>query len=574
MSPLMVTASLEYGPLITGLGGGLALFLYGMRKMTESLKVVAGARLKSMLARLTTNRFTGALAGAGVTAVIQSSSVTTVLVVGFITSGLLTLSQSVGIIIGANIGTTITAQIIAFKVTKYALILIAGGFACEMLARRERIQFYGSAIMGLGLLFFGMNLMSDAANPLRSYEPFMAVMRQMSTPVLGILIGAVFTALVQSSSATTGIVIVMASQGILSLEAGIALLFGANVGTCVTAIIAGIGQPREALQAAVLHVIFNVIGVALWCAFIPQFADFVRLFSPTATGAQGAARLAFETPRQIANAHTLFNIGNALIFIGFTKPLARLVQKIVPPKKNVSEAAGEPVYLDDYYLGDPATALDRVRLEIGRLGGIVIESVEGSFDAVTKGLPGEVTSLHDDERTVDSLHASIVTYLGRLSQSKLVETQIRHIYLDIAAANHWENASDIVGISLARSGRKRLSTQLQISVETLETLRPIHAAVLEVGKMALESFVRSDGDLAKKVIKSKREIIKLGETAQTHLVTRLAAKEPERSRAFRIENDIIEDYKRLHTLFRRIARNVVERASLESEMANVSRTAS
>tara|TARA_R110002096_G_scaffold104771_21_gene230782 strand:+ start:1116 stop:2828 length:1713 start_codon:yes stop_codon:yes gene_type:complete len=570
----MVTASLEYGPLITGLGGGLALFLYGMRKMTESLKVVAGARLKSMLARLTTNRFTGALAGAGVTAVIQSSSVTTVLVVGFITSGLLTLSQSVGIIIGANIGTTITAQIIAFKVTKYALILIAGGFACEMLARRERIQFYGSAIMGLGLLFFGMNLMSDAANPLRSYEPFMAVMRQMSTPVLGILIGAVFTALVQSSSATTGIVIVMASQGILSLEAGIALLFGANVGTCVTAIIAGIGQPREALQAAVLHVIFNVIGVALWCAFIPQFADFVRLFSPTATGAQGAARLAFETPRQIANAHTLFNIGNALIFIGFTKPLARLVQKIVPPKKNVSEAAGEPVYLDDYYLGDPATALDRVRLEIGRLGGIVIESVEGSFDAVTKGLPGEVTSLHDDERTVDSLHASIVTYLGRLSQSKLVETQIRHIYLDIAAANHWENASDIVGISLARSGRKRLSTQLQISVETLETLRPIHAAVLEVGKMALESFVRSDGDLAKKVIKSKREIIKLGETAQTHLVTRLAAKEPERSRAFRIENDIIEDYKRLHTLFRRIARNVVERASLESEMANVSRTAS
>lgn len=253
----VTSGTLDLGAMVTGLGGGLALFLYGMRKMTEALKTVAGTGMKAFLGRVTTNRFTAAGAGALVTAVLQSSSVTTVLVVGFVTSGLLTLSQSVGVIVGANIGTTITAQIIAFKITKYALAMIAAGFLVEILARNERVKYYGIALMGLGLIFFGMTLMGDAAYPLRTHEPFMDLMQRMKNPLLGIAVGALFTALVQSSSATTGLVIVMASEGFLSLEAGIALIFGANIGTCITAMLAAIGRPREAVRTAVVHVLFG-----------------------------------------------------------------------------------------------------------------------------------------------------------------------------------------------------------------------------------------------------------------------------------------------------------------------------
>lgn len=228
-------STINVGLMLINLAGGLALFLYGMHRMTEALKILAGERVKDILARLTRNRFSAALAGATVTAVIQSSSITTVLVVGFITAGVMTFQQSIGVILGANVGTTITAQIIAFKVTKTALFLIAIGFFTETLARIPRLRHLGAMSMGLGLLFFGMELMSQATAPLRSYEPFMALMQELRNPLVGVLIGAVFTAMLQSSSATTAIVIVMASQGLISLEAGIAVVLGSNIGTCVTA---------------------------------------------------------------------------------------------------------------------------------------------------------------------------------------------------------------------------------------------------------------------------------------------------------------------------------------------------
>ncbi|MGA1197355.1 MAG: Na/Pi cotransporter family protein, partial [Candidatus Latescibacterota bacterium] len=225
----MQTEILEIGPIIMGLVGGLALFLFGMEQMTDALKSVAGHSLQTMLARMTTNRFKAVLAGAGITAIIQSSSVTTVLVVGFISAGLMNLTQGIGIILGADIGTTITAQIIAFKITHYALVLIAIGFAMLFTVKVEKVKLYGTMIMGLGLVFFGMDLMSTATNPLRTYAPFIHLMQSMSNPFSGILLGTLFTALIQSSSAAIGVIIVLASQGFISLDAGIALTFGANI---------------------------------------------------------------------------------------------------------------------------------------------------------------------------------------------------------------------------------------------------------------------------------------------------------------------------------------------------------
>ncbi|MFT5409394.1 MAG: phosphate:Na+ symporter, partial [Verrucomicrobiales bacterium] len=538
----------QIGTILTGLGGGLALFLYGMRKMTEALKLVAGARMKSFLARLTSNRFSAAFAGAGVTAVIQSSSVTTVLVVGFITSGLLTLSQSIGIILGANIGTTITAQIIAFKVTKYALAMVAAGFVIEVAGKKERTKQCGVALMGLGLIFFGMELMSNAASPLRTSEAFMEMVQQMRSPLIGILAGAVFTALVQSSSATTGIVIVMATEGLLPLEAGIALILGSNVGTCVTALIAGIGRPREALQAAVAHVIFNLAGVALWVGVIPQLADAVRAISPNYSEVAETTRLALETPRQIANAHTLFNVGNALIFIWFTGPLAWLVTKIVPPKAKLAEGSGEPIYLDDFYLEQPAVALDRARMEIVHLGEMALGMVERSYHASVSGARAEIDQLHEDENNIDQLHGRIIRFLGKLSLAELVEPQPERIYEYIAAANYLEDVSDTCGTSLTRAGRKRLGAHIDVSGGTREMLEELYQTVYQSGIDTLQAFDTCNREQAQAVVATKPKVTGLAARAQSHLVQRLVAAEPERISTFRIETDIIENYKRLHTL--------------------------
>ena len=366
----MQASTLDIATMITGLGGGLALFLYGMRKMTEALKTVAGTGLKDVLARLTTNRFTGALSGALITAVIQSSSVTTVMVVGFVSAGLITFTQSIGVIMGANIGTTVTAQIVAFHIGEYSLVIIAAGFLTELLAKSQRVRHYGIALMGLGLLFFGMELMSTATAPLRSYAPFIGFLQELRTPYLGILAGVVFTAIVQSSSATTGIVIVLATQGFITLESGIALILGANVGTCITAGLSAIGRPREAVKAAAIHVVFNLVGVLLVVGFIAPFAELVRAVSTATPELSGAARLAAEVPRQIANAHTIFSIASTVVLLGFAGALGSLVERIVPRAKTVPPGEGQPVYLDPLYLDQPAVALDRVKLELERMAGI------------------------------------------------------------------------------------------------------------------------------------------------------------------------------------------------------------
>ena len=239
----MDTGMIDITTIVVGLLGGLAIFLFGLEQLTDMLKATAGDRMRNVLAQVTTNRFKAALAGGFTTAVIQSSSVTTVLVVGFVSAGLMSVQQSIGVIMGAEIGTTVTAQIIAFRVTEYALVAVICGFVLQFFFKDARTRRYGTMILGLGLVFFGMNLMGDATRPLRDYQPFIDLLAQMDNAVLTVLLSAGFTALIQSSSATTGVIIVLGSQGLISLEQGIALVFGANIGTCVTALLASIGKP-------------------------------------------------------------------------------------------------------------------------------------------------------------------------------------------------------------------------------------------------------------------------------------------------------------------------------------------
>jgi phosphate:Na+ symporter len=562
-------APLDLGLLVTQLGGGLALFLFGMRQMTEALKTVAGTGMKDLLARLTANRFTAAMAGTIVTAVIQSSSVTTVLVVGFVSAGLLNLSQSIGVILGANVGTTITAQIIAFKVSQYGLILIATGFFTHILARREYVRQWGYAVMGLGLIFFGMELMSIGTDPLRRWPPFVEIMQGMQNPLLSVLTGAAFTAIVQSSSATTGIVIVLASQGLISLESGIGLLFGSNIGTCATAFISAVGRPREALQAAWAHIVFNVAGVLLWIMFIPQFAEVVRGISPVTETLSGADRLAADLPRQIANAHTLFNVGNLLLFIWFTRPLSRLVNWIVPERPK--PAGIQTRYLDELYLEQPAMALDQVRRELSELGNMVRSMLDRSFHVVTSGTEAEVAELEQKDSDIDVIYAEVIRYLGRLSQKDLVQEQPQQLSHYVSIANYLENIGDVIDKDMLSLVRKRMRNNMAIGPSTLTKLHALNERVRQAFAQTLAALESGNLQDALDAIDSKEDVNDLAHETTNHLATRLVADEPHRIEAFQIETDIVENLRRINMYTRRIARHciagVTDGSSVEEEPA-------
>ncbi len=551
--------SLDTFTILIGLFGGLAIFLFGMEQMTDALKLLAGGGMKKLLARLTTNRFSAAFAGAFVTAVIQSSSVTTVLVVGFISAGLMSLAQSIGIIMGANIGTTVTAQIIAFKITKYALVMVAIGFGMLFVSKKEKIKQYGTMLMGLGLIFFGMQLMSDATRPLREYQPFIDLMRDMENPALGILISAAFTGIVQSSSATTGVIIVLAAQGFVTLEAGIALAFGANIGTCVTALLAAIGKPREAVQAAVVHILFNILGVLVWLGLIDQLAEVVRVISPKAApGLDPLAVMQAETPRQIANAHTIFNVANTIIFIWFTTPIAWLVQRLVRerPKKGPEEI--KPRYLDDILLDTPSLALDRVRMELRRIGERASGMVSRALQVALHGSKEDLEALARDDDEVDTLYDYIVAYLGRLSQESLQVRQSAQLYTYMSAANNIENVADMIETNIVEAGMTRLRNNVQVSQQTEEVLMALHERVNWAVQLAMESLDASDLSMAEKAIGAKEEITRLANEAENHLALRLAADDEDRLVLYRIESEIIEYLKRVYYFAKRIAKAVVE----------------
>jgi phosphate:Na+ symporter len=555
VDPIVTTDTLEVGKIFMYLLGGLALFLFGMDQMTDALKIVAGERMKRALSRLTTNRFKAVFAGAFVTSIIQSSSVTTVLVVGFVSAGLMSLSQSIGVILGADIGTTVTAQIIAFKVTQYALVLVVIGFALLFVSRNDHVRHYGHMIMGLGLIFFGMHLMSDGTRPLRTYEPFIDLMSRMDSPLLAILIAAIFTAIIQSSSAAIGLVIVLASQGFITLEAGIALAFGANIGTCVTALLAAIGKPREAARAAAVHVLFKVVGVLIWIGLIAQLAGIVRWISPASPDLTGAARLAAETPRQIANAHTLFNVANTLIFIGFTTPLARLMRWLIPDRPEKQPAT----HLDDILLQTPALAMQMIRLELGRLGTGVLRMMRDGIDPVLTGGMLRLNALRRKDNEVDLMHTAIIAYLGRLSKENLSDELTDQLHDTMAAANYLENIGDMIETNLVEGGIERVRHNLEISEATQAVIRELHQTVSATVGQAIEAVVTGNREVAVEVAMAKDRIHELASRAEGHVAERLTADAPHRLTAFRVENDIIESLKRIYYFAKRIAKLVAER---------------
>jgi phosphate:Na+ symporter len=368
----------------------------------------------------------------------------------------------------------------------------------------------------------------------------------------------VFTALVQSSSATTGIVIVMASQGLLSLETGIALILGSNIGTCVTAIISALGKPREALQAATAHVLFNVIGVLLFVGFIPQYADLVRQLSPVSADLSGLSQLAADTPRQIANAHTFFNVFNLVLFLGFTNTLARVVLKIVPPLPPELLPETTPKFLDDYYLNQPAVALERVRLELERISDKVTAMIRDSMPTLTVGTKERIRALQQRDVEIDSLVDAVSLYLRQLTTMNLVDPQPMQIYQYFGAANYLENIADIVETGIVSDSYKRLQHQLVISEVTEEKLKNIYKELYHAAQVTMEALLENDQDKAQQVIESKAHFNGMIELTRSNLYIRMKSEKPEHLALYKIETSTIENFRRIHNLLRRICKLITQ----------------
>jgi len=530
--------------ILAGLGGGLALFLFGLGILTETLKQLAGSGMKQLLGRMTRNRVMGAVTGAVVTAIIQSSSVTTVLIVGFISAGLLTLSQAIGVIMGANIGSTVMAQIIAFDVTSWALPMIFLGFVAREFLKREHIRQSGTLLLGLGLVFLGMGAMSDATHPLRTYEPFLDLLRAMDNAPLGILVGAAFTAVVQSSAATTGIAIAFASQGMISLEAGIAIAFGANIGTCATAMLAAIGKPAAAKQAAWAHLIFNIIGVLLWVFFIDPFADVVRAISPD------------SVPREIANAHTIFNVVNTLLLLPFTTQLATLVRRIRPDAPEPERVV--PRYIDDGLLETPALALEAAHREVGHIGQRELILIEGVSEIEPETASEDLGRVRRLALDVERVQESLAAYLTRIGHQTLSTKEADQLADLLSVADYLDSITEVIHRSLLPIVSESVQVGALGAFGESRPLEVLSDGVRTEFRRTLLAVSDWDAKQARQVIDEKDLVQEAGHAARVELRRLLREGGEPVTEAYRLSSRISEHLLRIYYLSKRIAKRIVQ----------------
>ncbi len=487
--------------LIFGLVGGLGLFLFGMKIMSEGLQKVAGNRIRKILAALTNNRMIGMLVGLAVTAIVQSSSATTVMVVGFVNAGLMSLVQSIGVILGANIGTTVTAQLIAFKITKYALPAIGLGAGLKLFARSKKWVYIGEIILGFGMLFFGLSVMKQAFDPVKGSEAFKAIFLTVgNNHLLGVLIGAILTIIVQSSSATIGITLALASSGLLTFEASVALILGENIGTTVTANLAAIGTNLAARRTALAHFLFNALGTIYILILFPYYMEFITYITSPIVG--GAADFVVQTPEQaaalgaevgdkpyiaryIANTHTLFNIINVLVFLPFVGVLAKLATKIIPGVDEVVDFRLK--YLDNRVLNTPPIALGQARAETRRMAKVALKNFDRTLQFMQEGDLKRIKKLEEREELIDMMQKEITDFLVSLSQKSIAQETSE----EIASLMHMVNDIERVGDhceNLWRLARRRIEEKVAFSEIAMGELEEISRQTREFLDYVIDSM--------------------------------------------------------------------------------------
>ena len=452
---------------ILSLLGGLALFLYGMHMMSDGLEEAAGDRMKTILEKLTSNRFLGILVGALITAVVQSSSATTVMVVGFVNSKLMTLSQAVWIIMGANIGTTITGQLVALNVSEMAPLMAILGVVMVTFIKNKKVNSFGEILAGLGILFIGMSTMSGAMGPLRNEPAFIDLMTTISNPFVAVLFGAGFTALIQSSSASVGILQTLAMGGLIPLSSSIYIIFGQNIGTCITSVIASLGASRNAKRATVIHLSFNLIGTALFMLFI-QFVPFVA-WMETFTANPAA---------QIANTHTIFNIATTLLLIPFGYKLAKLPEMVLPILPEEQEDSGIQLqFINQNNIGNVPLAIQNLRLEAQAMLNLAKDNLIEALGGVY-GKEFEYEKIDKREDHINLINFEVAKYMSQVSllhMSKKESAIVNALYKSFADI---ERIGDHA-LNIAQYQEKSKENGLKVQISIVEELRELKELLKE-----------------------------------------------------------------------------------------------
>ncbi|EJP6472034.1 Na/Pi cotransporter family protein [Clostridium sporogenes] len=533
--------------MLTGLIGGLGLFIYGMNLMGDGLQNVAGEKVKVFFEKVTSNPIKGVLTGVVVTGVIQSSSATTVMVVGFVNAGLMTLTQAAGVIMGANIGTTVTGQLVAFNVTAGAPLFVGIGTAIVLFAKKKKTKEIGNIILGFGILFMGMEIMKTAMVPLGESEAFKSLALSLSHNVfLGIVVGMGMTAIVQSSSATIGILIALSSNGVLPLSAALPILFGDNIGTCVTALLASIGASKNARKAALFHLTFNVIGTVLFAFVLVPLTPFVRMITNLTPGDVG---------RQIANAHTMFNLVNTFVQIWFIKYIVAFVNKMIPGSDPYEKMA--PKYIDERLLENPTIAINQTIKEVVRMANKAKENLQLSIDAFEKNDLELVSKVYENEKLINILNKSITTYLVKLNNLKLSDKQLNlvgsmfHVVNDIERiGDHAENIIDLTS--------EKIEKRIQFSDDATYDIKHLFNYTLDSLKRTIEGFENNDVEISQSVMYVEEKIDSLENQLRETNIKRLN-KGTCNANASAIFLDIINNFERVGDHCTNIAQTVINR---------------
>ncbi|GAB6108578.1 Na/Pi cotransporter family protein [Fusibacter bizertensis] len=500
--------------IVMPLLGGLGLFLYGMTVMSEGLEKSAGNKLEKIIEKLSGNVFKGVLMGALVTVIIQSSSATTVMVVGFVNAGIMNLTQAIGVIMGANIGTTITAQLVSIDLTMLAPIAIAIGVGIKLFSKKNKRIILGEIILGFGILFLGMELMKDALKPLREYEGFVLMIKSIGAGTLlgtikGFLLGLLVTAVVQSSSATTGIMVALASTGALPIEAAFPMLLGTNVGTCVTALLSSISANRTAKRAAVMHLMFNLLGTVIFFVFFSKLTIYI------------VTSLGDDPARQLANAHTFFNVVNTIILLPFAGLIVKSVNVLIPITQDEKEATTFGVkYLDERILETPTIALGQVVKEVLHMGNLAKMSLDSAIGALKNNDQKGIEKTFKIEKTINTLEREISEYLIKLSNTPIDNDDRKILDGLFSTINDIERVGDHAD-NIAELALYKIDNNVHFSDKAVLELDEMVSKVFEAYDLALEAMKEENRYKAQKVIEVEGVVDEMEKTLRKKHIARL-----------------------------------------------------
>ena len=494
-----------------GIMGGLGLFLYGMNLMGDGLQKSAGSKLKRIIELLTSNVIMGVLVGMVVTMVIQSSSATTVMVVGFVNAGIMSLPQAIGVIMGANIGTTITAQLVSLDVDFLAPVALGIGIVIYMFSNKPKHKNIAERLIGFGILFTGMDFMKEAVKPLAGYQGFTDMLLSFGHhPILGVLMGFAITAIVQSSSASMGMLIALASQGLIPITAALPILYGENIGTCVTSLISSIGASRNARRAAIMHLTFNVLGSMIFMFILSKpIVAIVTAIDPT------------DAARQIANAHTLFNILNVIVLLPFNKLIVKLALKLVPETKGEQDDDDKVVkYIDDRMIETPSIALANIIKETLRMGEKSKESLNAAMDGIVDKSKEKIELSFKREKLINELQKSILNYLLKLSKASLNEDSRETVDALFNTVNDIERIGDHAE-NIAELAKDIVDLEISFSDVGIGELKDMYNKVVSTYTYALEAMRTSNVELACKVIKMEEQVDMMEKSCRANHMNRL-----------------------------------------------------